>query len=1143
MPTPVAAARQCLAPAAVTALDAAVASARRRAHAQTTSLHLVSSLLAPNAPPLLRDALNRARSAAYSPRLQLKALDLCFAVSLDRLPSSSYSNSSSKDEQEEPPVSNSLMAAIKRSQANQRRNPDTFHFYQSYYHHNPPQSPTSNSVKVDLSHLLLAILDDPLVSRVFADAGFRGADIKLAVLRPAPPVPLLGPTHRAPPLFLCSFAAADDADHVPSPAPSSTGATPGEENCRRINEILNRGRNPMLVGVGAASAAAEFESSESSTYRILHIKDLLSSSAAAASTCCSKNIIVSVGDLKDLVPDDADAEVIRDGKQRVVSEVTRLLETHRGRVWVMGWSATYETYLAFLSKFPLLDKDWDLQLLPVTAVRSTPPPAAATAAPADAGVIPPVTTLASPVSIPPSTSLMEPFVSFGGFLGDSYEANNFGANSCPQALRCQQCNDRYEQEVATIVRGSGLRVEDNQQGGLPLLLPNGSMLGPNSGFDAIKVTDDQMVLNSKILNLQKKWNEYCLRLHQGCQRINRDPYQLFPHHVSVPADREGAANASKKSPEEVAHQRGVIKPSAVSTLHANTTTKSTSSPSISNQGNDDLILNLQVRQSKSDELFQDRGVHSQHRNSSNSDNRNDHTSPSYAGPVATDLVLGTPREYSLKSLNSASCKHVEDTDERSVNPMPSKVDDLNLKPTQPFVQPYSCSRSLTNLGQTSPGSLHSGASGGNSAFGQWQRPSPLSAQSSDMSNYKLLLERLFKSIGRQEEALSAICGSIVRCRSIERRRGANKRNDIWFSFHGPDSIAKRRIATALAELMHGSSDNLICLDLSHQDWGNSNFRGKTGTDCIVEELRKKRRCVIFLDNIDKADCLVQDSLSRAIEIGRFDWQGRLVDLNDSIVILSTRVTQDCKNSSLGVEEGHAFSEEKVMAARGHQLKIFVEPGTGNITGGPVGKVVVSSGHSVTSIQSSLYSGSVSKRKLGISDGQEKIQELPSTSKRLHRTSSVPFDLNLPVDEGEDHDADDDSSSNDNSSGNPDGSVENLLHSVDESISFKPFDFGKLCEDMLKEFSSTMSNILGSNCTLEIDVGAMEQILAAAWASDSEKRPVRTWLDQVFAGSLEQVKLKCKNLNNFTMRLVACEDVLLKDDGFGALLPSRIILDW
>ncbi|TVU27528.1 hypothetical protein EJB05_30147 [Eragrostis curvula] len=708
----------------------------------------------------------------------------------------------------------------------------------------------------------------------------------------------------------------------------------------------------------------------------------------------------------------------------------------------MGWSATYETYLAFLSKFPLLDKDWDLQLLPVTAVRS-----------AHAQVLtPPATTLSA--SMPPATptattSLMESFVPFGGIFGNPCQANSLTANSCPQALRCQHCNDRYEQEVTTIIKGSGITVEDNHQGGLPSLLQNGSMMGPNSGFDAIKVRDDQMVLNSKILNLQKKWNEYCMQLHQGCQRMNRDPYQLSPHYIGVPAGRERETNASQ-GPEAIAPLREVIRPSAVSILDTNITAKSISSPSISSQRNDDLELKLQVRQSKSDEHLQDRGVQSQHRNSSNCDNQRDHASPSSTGHVATDLVLGTPRESSSKVSSSAWCKNVKDA-ERSVNLMPRKADDLNLKPAQLFVPPYTCSRSLMNSGQTSPGALHSAASGGNSAFGQWQRPSPLATQCSDTQNYKLLVERLFKAVGRQEEALSAVCQSILRCQSMDRRHGANRRNDIWFSFHGPDSIAKRRVAAALAELMHGSADNLIYMDLSHQDWGDSNFRGKTGTDCIVEELRKRRRAVIFLDNIDKADCLVQDSLSRAIEIGRFHWQGRMVDLNDSIVVLSTRMTRKCKNASLGMEEGHAFSEEKVMAARGHQLKILVEADAGNITGGLGGKAVVCSGHSVTR---SLSSSSVSKRKLNISDGQEMIQELPSTSKRLNRTSSVPFDLNLPVDEDAAHDADDDSSSHDNSSGSPDGSVESLLHSVDESIDFKPFDFGKLCEDMLQAFSNS-----------------------------------------------------------------------------------------
>lgn len=668
-------------------------------------------------------------------------------------------------------------------------------------------------------------------------------------------------------------------------------------------------------------------------------------------------------------------------------------------------------------------------------------------------------------------------------------------------------------------------------------------------FSSVQVRDDQMVLNTKILNLQKKWNEYCLRLHQGCQRINRDPHQLFPHYIGVPAERERGPNPSQGSEAVVLH-REVIKPSAVSASHTNATAKSMSSPSISNQRNADLVLNLQVRQSKSDEHEprHDRAVQSQHSNSSNCDNREGHVSPSSAAPVATDLVLGTPRGSSSKDSSNALCKHVQDA-EGSIQLMPKKVDDLNLKLPQSFVQPYSCSMGSSKWGPTSPSSaVHSAASGGTSAFGQWQRPPPLAAQSFDLSNYKLLMECLFKVVGRQEEALSAICASIVRCRSMERSRGANKKKDIWFSFHGPDSIAKRRVAGALAELMHGSSENLIYLDLS-LCWGDSNFRGKTATDCIVEELKKKRRSVIFLDNIEKADCLLQDSLTHAMETGRYKdlHGGRVVDLNDSIVVLCTRMIPGCEDGSLGIEEGHAFSEQKIVAARGHQLKIIiVGSGTTNIGGGKA--AVVSSRDSLSNIQASLFPSCFSKRKLNISDGQEKLEAASSTYKRLHRTSSVPFDLNLPVDEADAHDGDDDSSSSssshENSSVNPDGSVENLLRSVDESINFKPINFGKLCEQLLQDFSNSMSNVVGSGCRLEIDVGAMEQILAAAWASgdSEEKRPARTWVEQVFVRSLEQLKVKCKNVNRSTLRLVACEDALLKDEGYGALLPSTIILD-
>ncbi|KAF0912999.1 hypothetical protein E2562_019797 [Oryza meyeriana var. granulata] len=158
------------------------------------------------------------------------------------------------------------MVAIKHSQANQRRNPDTFHFY-----HQVATAQTPTTVKVKLLQLVLTILDDPIVSCVFGEAGFRSGDIKLAILRSTPPMLLLGrglPTRsRPPPLFLCSFAAANDAD-VPSSTENLVDA--GEENCRRVAEILSRGRNPMLVGVRAASATDDF--APASPYHIIHVE-------------------------------------------------------------------------------------------------------------------------------------------------------------------------------------------------------------------------------------------------------------------------------------------------------------------------------------------------------------------------------------------------------------------------------------------------------------------------------------------------------------------------------------------------------------------------------------------------------------------------------------------------------------------------------------------------------------------------------------------------------------------------------------------------------------------------------------------------------------------------------------------------------
>lgn len=387
MPTPVTTARQCLTPEAAQALDEAVSVARRRGHAQTTSLHAVSALLSiPSSS--LREACGRARNGSYSSRIQFKALELCLGVSLDRIPSA-------PSRVDEPPVSNSLMAAVKRSQANQRRQPDNFHFYQQQQQQSSSSSITT--VKVELRNLILSILDDPVVSRVFGEAGFRNGDIKLAILRPVHQL-LRYSRYKGPPMFLCNLND-DDTDrrgfsNFTFPYMGFTGYFNGDENCRRIGEVLVRkkGRNPLLVGVCAIDALRNFcemvqnrgggcvfplELSGLSVICIENevikfvtgnygeglLKLKFEEVGGVLDHCVGGGLVVNFGDLHGLVGDNASV----DAMSYVIRELAKLLNLYGEKVWLIGATASYETFMKFLNKFPSMEKDWDLQLLPITS--------------------------------------------------------------------------------------------------------------------------------------------------------------------------------------------------------------------------------------------------------------------------------------------------------------------------------------------------------------------------------------------------------------------------------------------------------------------------------------------------------------------------------------------------------------------------------------------------------------------------------------------------------------------------------------------------------------------------------------------------------------------------------------------------------
>ncbi|CAN6244587.1 unnamed protein product [Urochloa humidicola] len=181
--------QQALSPEAAVVVKQAVTLARRRGNAQVTPLHVASAMLhqpapapaAAGSPPpssstttagLLRAACLR----SHSHPLQCKALELCFNVALNRLPSSASPLLAGGGHVYYPPsLSNALVAAFKRAQAHQRRGSSSSAAADTQ----PP--PPVLAVKIELEQLVISILDDPSVSRVMREAGFSSTHVKANV--------------------------------------------------------------------------------------------------------------------------------------------------------------------------------------------------------------------------------------------------------------------------------------------------------------------------------------------------------------------------------------------------------------------------------------------------------------------------------------------------------------------------------------------------------------------------------------------------------------------------------------------------------------------------------------------------------------------------------------------------------------------------------------------------------------------------------------------------------------------------------------------------------------------------------------------------------------------------------------------------
>ncbi|XP_028792679.1 protein SMAX1-LIKE 8-like [Neltuma alba] len=1073
MPTPVGVARQCLTSEAAHALDEAVAVARRRGHAQTTSLHAVSALLSlPSS--ILRDACGRSRSSSYSSRLQFKALELCLSVSLDRVPSAPVAD--------DPPVSNSFMAAIKRSQANQRRQPENFHLY-----HQISQQPSSVScVKVELQQLILSILDDPVVSRVFGEAGFRSPEIKLAILRPLPQL-LRYSRSRGPPIFLCNLTEHPDPGRrsFTFPFAGSSGLCDGDENYKRIGEVLSRGRgrNPLLLGACACDALRSFTDvidkrkdgilpvelcglhvisigkdiskfvAENCDEKAMSLK--LKKIGQMVEQCVGPGLVVNFGDLKCFVNEKASGEAV----SYVVGELGKLLELNYGKFWLMGAAASYDCYLKFVGKFPSVERDWDLQLLPITSVRPS---------------------MAESYQKPRS-SLMDSFVPFGGLFPSPSDLESPLSCSYYSIPHCLQCGERFRQDaVAASEEKFSVSFPDSCRSFPPWLrTPD---LGSAKPLNTKTTKDDGVVRVTNERGPPKEVDE------------------TRRHHVQQPRDENTCQTVVgfecrdiKKTDVDNNHSGKITDASAIENIDLNSRVPDGEHMVFTSQsGSPFSVVSKQKFSSRLSEMFR----------------------------KAEDLQSGDLR--SCNTSDSSTCNGSQMS--------PSSVTtDLGLglcsSRTTNITKRTTGERIILNVDLFDPNAFQRATlSSSCSSFDHGGR--------ADLRNPKVLFQSLLKRVGWQEEALHAIIRTLVCCQAkTGKHQKATQRGDIWMNFVGPDRHGKKKIAVSLAEFLCGSQESFIFVDLNSEEMKGYDvkLRGKTTLDFIVRELSKKPLSVVFLENVDKADMLAQNSLSQAITTGKLtDSHGREVGVNNSIFVTSFPVSQ---NDSIPTRESSNYSEERILGTKGGAIKLKVEQLVGDLRSQSL--AVVSNSAETIPIPNIVF---VNKRKL-IGDISEfhYQPDISDTAKRAHTASNWVLDLNLPAEQNEMQHMDGENYEH-VSTANQNLWLQNLYDQVDETVVFKPYNFDILADRLLKVIRRNFHKIFGSECALQIEAEAMEQLLAAAYVSDRDTE-VEDWADQVLSGAFAEL-LKRYNLGaSFIVKLGTCQD-----QASGVYLPPKVLID-
>ena len=188
--------------------------------------------------------------------------------------------------------------------------------------------------------------------------------------------------------------------------------------------------------------------------------------------------------------------------------------------------------------------------------------------------------------------------------------------------------------------------------------------------------------------------------------------------------------------------------------------------------------------------------------------------------------------------------------------------------------------------------------------------------------------RLKEHIVGQDEAIRAVTAAIRR-----NRVGISpKKRPVSFIFVGSTGVGKTELVKCLANEMFESVESLIRLDMSEYMEKHSVSKligsppGYVGYDeagQLTEKIRRRPYSVILFDELEKAHPDVLNILLQILDDGRItDAQGRVVNFENTIIIMTSNAGSDRKGGSVGF--GKSLSEqtqEKAVKA----LSEFLRP--------------------------------------------------------------------------------------------------------------------------------------------------------------------------------------------------------------------------